>query len=329
MADTPAQARDHAEPSDLGGAGDDPLGQRFEHERSHLIGVGYRLTGSLADAEDAVQEAWLRLAALDAEQRAAVRDLRAWLTTVVGRLCLDRLRSARARRERYVGPWLPEPIVTPLGDHGPPDPLASVVADDGARMAAMVVLDVLPPEQRVAFVLHDAFDVPFSDVAALLGCSTAAARQYASRGRRAVREADPPPRTAPEERRRVLEALLTAMAAGDVSAVARILHPDVVLVGDSDGRARTARRVMSGADTIARLFAGLLTTYRPGAFATARPVLVNGELGVYVPPMPGGDGYRDLDTHVQTVAVRDGRVVAIYDQVNPDKLTRLPELPSP
>src|SRR5690606_40660776 len=165
---------------------------------------------------------------------------------------------------------------------------------------------------------------PFSDVAALLGCSTAAARQYASRGRRAVREADPPPRTAPEERRRVLEALLTAMAAGDVSAVARILHPDVVLVGDSDGRARTARRVMSGADTIARLFAGLLTTYRPGAFATARPVLVNGELGVYVPPMPGGGRYRDLGTPVPAVAVRDRRVVPVRHQVHSAQRPRLP-----
>ncbi|GAA1223936.1 sigma-70 family RNA polymerase sigma factor [Prauserella halophila] len=298
---------------------------RFTAVRAHLVGVGYRLTGSLADAEDAVQDAWLRLTSLDDERRAAIRDLTAWLTTVVARLCLDRLRSAAARRERYVGPWLPEPVVT--ATDGRPGPLDAVVADDGARMAAMVVLDTLPPEQRVAFVLHDAFGVPFAEVAGILGCTSGAARQYASRGRRAAHEADPPPR-AGDDHRRVVEELLAAMATGDVRAVARVLHPDVVLMGDSDGKARTARRVMSGADKIARFFAGLLTVYRPGAFAAARPVLVNGDLGVYLPPVPGGEGYRDLDAHVQTVAVAGGRVVAIYDQVNPDKLTRLPSPPA-
>ncbi|GAA1201776.1 RNA polymerase sigma factor SigJ [Prauserella alba] len=298
---------------------------RFTAVRAHLVGVGYRLTGSLADAEDAVQDAWLRLTALDADRRAEIRDLTAWLTTVVARLCLDRLRSAAARRERYVGPWLPEPVVT--ATDGGPGPLETVIADDGARMAAMVVLDTLPPEQRVAFVLHDAFGVPFAEIAEILGGSSDAARQYASRGRRAVREADPPPR-AGDDHRRVVEELLTAMATGDVQAIARVLHPEVVLIGDSDGKARTARRVMSGADKIARFFAGLLTVYRPGAFAAARPVLVNGDLGVYLPPVPGGEGYHDLDAHVQTVAVARGRVVAIYDQVNPDKLTRLPSPPA-
>ncbi|MBB3051473.1 RNA polymerase sigma-70 factor (ECF subfamily) [Prauserella isguenensis] len=311
MSDTPAEAPDEA--------------ARFTEARTHLIGVGYRLTGSLADAEDAVQDAWLRLTSLDEERRAEIRDLTAWLTTVVARLCLDRLRSAVSRRERYVGPWLPEPVVT--ATDGRPDPLDAVVADDGARMAAMVVLDTLPPEQRVAFVLHDAFGVPFAEIAGILGCGSDAARQYASRGRRAAREADAPAR-AGDEQRRVVEELLAAMATGDVGAVARVLHPDVVLIGDSDGKARTARRVMSGADRIARFFAGLLTVYRPGAFAAARPVLVNGDLGMHLPPSPGGDGYRDLDAHVQTVAVSGGRVVAIYDQANPDKLTRLPFPPA-
>lgn len=311
MSDTPAAAPDEA--------------ARFSEARAHLVGVGYRLTGSLADAEDAVQDAWLRLTSLDEQRRAEIRDLTAWLTTVVARLCLDRLRSAAARRERYAGPWLPEPVVT--ATDGRPDPLDAVVADDGARMAAMVVLDSLPPEQRVAFVLHDAFGVPFAEIAGILGCSSDAARQHASRGRRTAREANPPPR-AGDEHRRIVEQLLAAMATGDVEAVAHVLHPDVVLIGDSDGKARTARRVMSGADKIARFFTGLLTVYRPGAFATARPVLVNGDLGLHLPPSPGGDGYRDLDAHVQTVAVSDGRVVAIYDQANPDKLTRLPSPPS-
>ncbi|PRX47082.1 RNA polymerase sigma-70 factor (ECF subfamily) [Prauserella shujinwangii] len=303
---------------------DEALAGLFAEHRTHLVGVAYRLTGSLADSEDAVQEAWLRLAGLPAADRERIRDVRAWLTTVVGRICLDRLRSAAVRRERYVGEWLPEPIVTPADGAPGEDPLDAVVRDDGVRMAAMVVLERLTPEQRVAFVLHDAFAVPFGEIAATLGCSAAAARQHASRGRRAVADADPPPRADLAAQREVLERFAAAVLSGDVRAVAEALHPDVVLIGDSDGKGRTARRVIAGADKLVRFFQGLLRTYRPGAFATARPVLVNGDLGLYVPAAPGGDGYRDLDTHVQTLALRDGRVVAVYDVVNPDKLTRLP-----
>ena len=167
----------------------DMLAAEFETHRAHLLGVGYRLTGSRVDAEDAVQEAWLRLARLRAEDRAAIRDLRAWLTTTVGRLCLDRLRSAVAVRERYVGPWLPEPLVT-SAESDATDPLAAVVRDEGVRLAAMVVLERLTPDQRVAFVLHDALGLPFAEVAEVLGCSTDAARQHASRGRRIVAAPD-------------------------------------------------------------------------------------------------------------------------------------------
>ncbi|WP_199435116.1 sigma-70 family RNA polymerase sigma factor [Qaidamihabitans albus] len=303
---------------------EDALSAAFTAHRSHLVAVAYRLTGSLADAEDAVQEAWLRLSSLPARGHAEIRDLRGWLTTVVSRLCLDRLRSATARRERYVGEWLPEPIVTPADRAPGEDPLDAVVRDDGVRMAAMVVLDKLTPEQRVAFVLHDAFAVPFDEIAGILGCSPAAARQHGSRGRRALADADPPPRAGLAEQREVLERFVTAMLAGDVRAVAEVLHPEVVLIGDSDGKARTARRIMAGADKILRFFQGLLKTYRPGAFASSRPVVVNGDLGIYTPTAPGGDGYRDLDAHVQTFAIRDGRIVAIYDVANPDKLTRVP-----
>lgn len=162
----------------VGAAG---LAEEFEGHRPHLFGVAYRLTGSRSDAEDAVQEAWLRLARLTDENRAEIRDLRGWLITAVGRLGLDRLRSAANRRERYVGPWLPEPLVTYVDDNTP-DPLAAVVRDEGVRMAAVLVLERLTPDQRVAFVLHDAFDVPFAEIAAVLGCSTDAARQHASRG---------------------------------------------------------------------------------------------------------------------------------------------------
>src|ERR1700761_8845276 len=154
----------------------------FEALRPHLMSVAYRLTGTVADAEDIVQEAWLRWA----RQDNAIADLRAWLTTVVSRLGLDRLRSAAHRRETYTGNWLPEPVVTGLPDSHEPDPLSEVVAQEDARFAAMVVLERLSPDQRVAFVLHDGFAVPFADVAQVLGTSEAAARPLASRARKAV-----------------------------------------------------------------------------------------------------------------------------------------------
>ncbi|NIJ13093.1 RNA polymerase sigma-70 factor (ECF subfamily) [Saccharomonospora amisosensis] len=300
------------------------LASEFAGHRSHLIAVAYRLTGSLADAEDAAQEAWLRLSGLSREKSEQIQDLRAWLTTVVGRLCLDRLRSATARRERYVGEWLPEPIVTDLDASIGEDPLDAVVRDDGVRMAAMVLLDRLTPQQRVAFVLHDAFKVSFAEIGEILGCTPQAARQHASRGRRALADAEPPPRASLQEQREVLERFTAAVLSGDLHAVARVLHPDIVLIGDSDGKGRTTRRTMVGADKFLRFFAGLRRMYPPDAFAATRPVLVNGDLGMYLPAQPGGEHYRDVDEHVQAMTVHDGRIVAVYDIVNPDKLRHLP-----
>ncbi|MGH3739448.1 MAG: sigma-70 family RNA polymerase sigma factor [Micromonosporaceae bacterium] len=296
------------------------LVEEYAEHRTHLIGVAYRLTGSVTDAEDAVQEAWLRLSKVDASQ---IHQLRGWLTTVVARICLDALRSATHRRERYVGSWLPEPVVTPLSGSVPEDPLDQVVRDEGVRMAAMVVLDRLTPEQRVAFVLHDAFSVPYTEIAATLGCSEPAARQHASRGRRAVADAPPPPRAALDEQRGVLERLLAAFAAGDTDRVVSLLHPDVVLVGDSDGKARTAAHEMAGADKVVRFLVGLYRHYPPHALGEARLVLVNGELGVALPEVPGGDGEWTLSRRVTAFTIRDGRVAAIYDVVNPDKLSHI------
>jgi RNA polymerase sigma-70 factor, ECF subfamily len=292
-------------------AAEQTLASTFTGHRSHLVGVAYRLTGSVADAEDAVQEAWLRLAGLSEQGRAEIRDLRGWLTTVVGRICLDRLRSAAARRERYFGQWLPEPLVT----SGEDDPLHAVVRDDGVRMAALVVLDRLTPEQRVAFVLHDAFDVPFAEIADALGCPVATARQHASRGRRAVAEADPPPRVALEEQREVLERFLQAVASGDVNAVISLLHPDAVLVGDGGGKAKTAVNSVSGADKVARLILGLMRRY--GA-VQGLPALVNGDLGLVF----AAQG--ELTPRVDAIVVRDGKVAGLYDMSNPDKLGHVP-----
>ncbi|MGH3983194.1 MAG: sigma-70 family RNA polymerase sigma factor [Pseudonocardiaceae bacterium] len=291
-----------------------------QQHRSHLLGVAYRLTGSLADAQDAVQEAWLRLARLSDADRAAIRDPRGWLTTVVGRLCLDRLRSAAVQRERYVGSWLPEPLLTRLD--GPADPLDEVVRDDGVRMAALVVLERLTPEQRVAFVLHDTLSVPFDEIAGVLGCSVSTARQHASRARRTVASADPPARVALGEQRRVLDAFLTALAGRDLAALVSVLHPDAAVIGDGGGKERTAWRPVRGAGKVARFILGLQQRYGPERLGAARLVLVNGDLGMVIPPWPGDAGHPPLAGRVSCFAIRDGQLVAIYDIVNPDKIGR-------
>jgi RNA polymerase sigma-70 factor, ECF subfamily len=284
----------------------------IEEHRAYLLGVGYRMTGSLADAEDAVQEAWLRLNRLGDHERAAIRDRRSWLAKVVGRLCLDRLRSASARRESYVGPWLPEPLVSTSDED---DPLASLVRDEDVRMAAMVVLERLTPPQRVAFILHDALAMSFGEIAGVLGCSPDTARQHASRARRALADAQPPPRAQAEEQRRLLGAFADALGRGDAEALVSLLHPDVVLVNDSGGMTPAARREVHGADKVARLFMGLLQRYGPETmFKGWAPVLVNGEQG----HLAGGHG--GLPESVNVFSVSCGRIVAIYGVLNPAKL---------
>ena len=198
------------------------------------------------------------MAALGRAKPGEITDLRAWLTTVVSRLGLDRLRSAAHRRETYVGEWLPEPVVTGFDGN---DPLAAVVAGEDARFAAMVVLERLTPDQRVAFVLHDGFAVPFAEIASVLGVSDAAARQLASRARRAVASAPEP--VADDTHNEVVGALMAALAAGDMNAVVRLLHPEVTFTGDSNRMAPTAARVIHGPDKVARFLFGLAQRYGP------------------------------------------------------------------
>ncbi|WP_188112853.1 sigma-70 family RNA polymerase sigma factor [Mycobacterium simiae] len=291
---------------------------QFEALRPHLMSVAYRLTGSVADAEDIVQEAWLRW---DAQEH-LIDDVRAWLTTVVSRLGLDKLRSAARRRETYTGNWLPEPIVTGL-DGG--DPLSAVVAREDARFAAMVVLERLSPDQRVAFVLHDGFALPFADIADALGTSEAAARQLASRARK-VLAADPPPQPDPTHNE-VVGKLMAAMAAGDLEAVVALLHPDVTLTGDADGKVSTALNVIHGADKVARFLFGLARRYGPAFVTASQLALVNGELGAYTEGFPGVDGHRQLFPRVTAMTVRDGKVCAIFDIANPDKFAGSPLRP--
>jgi RNA polymerase sigma-70 factor (ECF subfamily) len=287
----------------------------FEQLRPHLLAVAYRLTGTLVDAEDIVQDAWLRW---EANSTTAINDLKAWLTTVVSRLALDRLRSAAHRRETYVGEWLPEPVVTGFEDA---DPLASLVAGEDARFAAMVVLENLTPDQRVAFVLHDGFGVPFTEIADVLGSSSESARQLASRARRAVAAAPPP---APEHAE-VVGNLLAAMASGDLEAVVRLLHPDVTFTGDSNRRAPTAARVIHGSDKVGRFLLGLAQRYGERRLVDSGVLgLVNGELGVYSPGADATDRWPAIAPRIQAMTVRDGCVVAIYDIANPDKFTASP-----
>ena len=286
----------------------------FEQHRPRLTALAYRLTGRLADAEDAVQEAWLRL---DAE-RSEIRDLGPWLSTVVGRICLDRVRSASARRERYAGPWLPEPVVTDVDAR---DPLELVVDRDELRMAALRVLHELSPDQRVAFVLHDGFDVPFAEIAELLDCPVPTARQHASRARRAMAEA--PPRVPAPQQQEMLERFLAAVAGGDLDELTRLLHPRATLFGDSDGKAPTARRPVLGGEKIARFALGLAAKYGDRLWSSARPVLVNGERGLITPGEPEGTGTRRVAHRVVGFAWRDGLIAEIYDVVNPEKLGRV------
>ncbi len=295
----------------------------FESLRPHLMSVAYRLTGTVADVEDIVQEAWLRWDA--APGRDDVADLRAWLTTVVSRLGLDKLRSAARRRETYTGHWLPEPVVTGLGDArggGGADPLSAGVAAGGARFAVMVVLERLSPDQRVAFVLHDGFAMPFAEVAGVIGASEAAARQLASRARKAVAAA-PPPQPDPTHDE-VVGRLMAAMAPGDLHSVVSLLHPDVTFTGDANGRAPTAARVICGADKVARFMLGLARRYGPAFYTANQLALVNGELGSYTLGTAGDGGHWAMLPRITAMTVRDGKVCALWDIANPDKFSGSP-----
>lgn len=325
---------------DLGETAVQDLASEFEADRGHLTAVAYRMLGSRAEAEDAVQEAWLRYAAALAEPaaRAEIRDLRAWLTTTVGRICLDVLRSARVRRETYPGPWLPEPLVSGLpaapvenasGSTAPadgfaPDPAERVARTDELGSALLVVLERLTPEQRVAFVLHDVFSVPFEQVAAVLSTTAPAARQLASRARKAVADGSPRHRADLDEQRRVLSAFLAAAEAGDLDRLVAVLAPDVVFTGDGGGHFPATRRPVEGADKVARFAMGLFRRAPQEVSAMrGRVVLVDGALGLQAEAV-----YRDGRPFrfVMWFAVAEGRVTAIFNQINPDKLRHLPPI---
>ncbi|MFE6912000.1 sigma-70 family RNA polymerase sigma factor [Streptomyces erythrochromogenes] len=289
-------------------SGKELLARRFEEHRPHLRAVAYRMLGSLSEAEDAVQEAWLRLNRSDAD---AVENLGGWLTTVVGRVCLDMLRSRTTRREDPLHDQdgqvrLPDPIVSrPDGL----DPEQEVLLADSVGIALMVVLETLAPAERLAFVLHDLFAVPFDEIAPVLGRSAASTRQLASRGRRRVAGVVPPPDPDPARLRAVVDAFLAASRGGDFDALVDVLDPEVV--ARSDGGALRPSLVRRGAAEVA----SQAITFARFAQA-ARPVLVNGLPGV----LALAEG-RAMS--VMAFTIRDGRITALDILTDPERLARI------
>ncbi len=286
-------------------ADQDWLADRFEANRSHLRGVAFRMLGSVAEADDAVQEAWIRLSRTDTSE---VDNLRAWLTTVVGRVCLNMLRSRKTRREASLETHLPDPIVSPEAGI---DPEQEALLGDSVGLAMLVVLDALAPAERVAFVLHDVFGVPFDEIAPIVGRTPAAARQLASRGRRRVRGA-PVPDVDLEGQWAVVDAFLAAARAGDFERLLGVLDPDVVLRSDGGEARPELVSLLRGSQAVAQ---GAMT-FRKLA-ETATRVLVNG--------LPGGVAWTPDGRPFAVVAltVRGGRIASIDILADPERLAEL------
>jgi RNA polymerase sigma-70 factor (ECF subfamily) len=280
----------------------DRLAEQFEEHRGHLRAVAYKMLGSLSEADDAVQESWLRLSRSDASE---VDNLRAWLTTVVARVSLNVLRSRRTRREEPLDVRVPDPVVT--ADDGT-QPEHEALLADSVGLALLVVLDTLGPAERLAFVLHDMFGVPFDEIAGMVDRSPAAARQLASRARRRVQGAAPAPDADLAAQRRVVDAFFAAARDGDFEALVAVLHPDVVSRGDGGPGAsavtRGAREVAERALTYARLA------------PFVRPALVNGAAGAVVAP-------RGEPFSVMGFTVVGGRIVEIDAITDPERLRAL------
>ncbi len=279
----------------------------FEAHREHVRGVAYRMLGSLSDAEDAVQESWLRVSRADAT---GIDNMRAWLTTVVSRICLDMLRTRASRREEPSETYVPDPVVTAI-ESDSDGPEAQVVRKDSVSLALMIVLEHLEPAARVAFVLHDVFDVPFDDIAPIVGRTTVATRQLASRARRTIAGRAPTPDADRRAQRRVVESFLAAVQRGDFDALIDVLDPDVVLRADG-GRATGMSRIVRGAAEVAAQARAFSKMNLESAI-----VLVNGHVGV-VSRLPDG---RILSVIGYTV-VR-GKVAGMDILADPERLARV------
>ena len=280
------------------------LTERFEQHRPHLRAVAYRMLGSVSETEDALQEAWLRIRDQDP---GTVKNMQAWLTTVVGRVCLNMLRSRRARREELPEARVPDPVVT-LSDTV--DPEQEALLADSVGLALLVVLDALGPAERLAFVLHDVFGVPFADIATALDRSEAAAQQLASRARRRLRNSPEPDRDLARQRP-VVDAFFAASRDGDFDALLEVLDPDVELRIDGGVLRAEASLVLHGADAVAAHTA----TYS-NLYPFVRPALVNGAAGAVVAP-------RGRLFSVMGFTVSGGKITAIDALVDPERLAQL------
>ena len=280
----------------------DFLAERFEQERPQLRRIAYRLLGTVDEADDAVQEAWIRLGRTDDSN---VENLGAWLTTVVSRVCLDMLRTRRARREDFVGSWMPEPIVAVDGG---PTPEEEALIADGVGLALYVVLETLAPAERLAFVLHDMFALPFDEIASIVGRSPEAARQLASRARRRVQGATQVPDIELAEQKRLVEAFLTAARDNDLAGLLAVLDPDIELRADAAAVALGGHPAVRGAETVAQQFAGRAQAAWAG--------LVDGALAIVVAP-------RGRLLLVLLPTIEGGRIAALEAIADPDRLRQL------
>ncbi|WP_405970911.1 RNA polymerase sigma-70 factor [Streptomyces sp. NBC_00988] len=282
----------------------------FEEHRPVLMGVAYRMLGRVADAEDVVQDAWLRWSAAD---RAEVREPRAYLVRVTTRLAIDRLRQVKARGEAYVGPWLPEPYVTDFGDTVP-DTAERAVLADSVSLAVLVVLESLSPLERAVFVLREAFGYPYADIAAMLDRGEPAVRQLAGRARKHVDERRPRYEVDPAQRRDLTERFLAAAAEGDLAGLMKMLAPDVRLIGDSGGKSKAPLRILESADNVGRFLVAVAAKGIPEM--SFRFLELNGGPAVLI--LSG-----DTPDSVFQVDVSAGRIRSVYIVRNPDKLRSL------
>ncbi|KLL09703.1 MULTISPECIES: RNA polymerase sigma factor SigJ [Protofrankia] len=280
--------------------------EQFERQRPQLHAVAYRMLGSRSEAEDAVQEAWLRLSRSD---DGSIGNLGGWLTTVVGRVCIDMLRARQARREDSVGTWLPEPIVN-VDDSD--DPEQQTLLADSVGLALLVVLETLTPSERLAFVLHDMFAIPFEEIASMLERTPAAARQLASRARRRVQGSPTVPDADIATQRRVVAAFLAASRAGDFDALVAVLDPDVVFRVDTGSRTRPVPALLTGAADVARQVAA----QGPRFARHCQPALVNGTAGIVARTSAGVIA-------VAGITVIEERIATIDLILDPDKLHNL------
>jgi RNA polymerase sigma-70 factor (ECF subfamily) len=278
----------------------------FEQHRGRLYGIAYRMLGSRAEADDIVQEAWLRWARAGHDIRAP----EAWLVTATTRLCIDRLRELRAEREHYVGPWLPEPLTL---DAAPPADRATELASD-LSVAFLAVLERLAPEERAAFLLHDLFDSDYGDIAQILGKSEAACRQIVSRARRRVREDQPRVQVSAEARSRLLHRLVEAVQTQDPSKLIDVLAAEASWTSDGGGKTKAAKKVVRGAEHVARFATGVFHRYL--AQLEFRDLVINGEAGI-------GAFFQGRLLSVISIRTDGQRILDVFSILNPDKLRGL------